>query len=155
MVVKPILKSAIVGTSAMTLFSYIISEKKEENFREPLVLADMIARLYPTIRRSDAALEGWGLHYLSGLGFVCGYHQLWKKGKVKPGILSGSLLGATSGLAGMLVWKTVFKLHPNPPAKDLKKYFGHLMLAHVVFGAFAGLAYKSKVSGNNSNLSNQ
>ncbi len=145
MVIQPIIQSSIAGTSAMTLFSNLISEKKEENFREPLVLADLISRLFPTMRKSDAAVEGWLLNYLSGLGFCAGYHQLWKSGKVKPGILSGSLLGAASGVAGILVRKAVFKIHPNPPAKDLKKYFGHLLRAHVVFGGFAGLAYKSKM----------
>ncbi|MCL6261067.1 hypothetical protein M3O96_18325 [Aquiflexum sp. TKW24L] len=142
---KPIINSTVAGTSSMTLFSYLVSEKKEENFREPLVLADLISRLSPKMRKSDAAVDGWALHYIAGFGFSSLYHKLWKSGKVKPGILSGSLLGAASGLAGILVWKGVFKLHPNPPAKDLKKYFGHLMLAHVVFGAFAGMAYKSKV----------
>lgn len=141
----PIAKATIVGTSAMTLFSYLISEKKEENFREPLVLADLISRLFPSMRKSDAALEGWGLHYFAGLMFCYGYHKYWKNNKVKPGVLSGSLLGAVSGGVGILVWKAVFKLHPNPPSKNLKKYFGHLMLAHVVFGAFAGMAYKSNM----------
>ena len=93
--------------------------------------------------KSNAAIEGWGLHYLVGHIFCWGYHKLWKTGRVNPGVLSGSLLGAASGVAGILVWKVVFKLHPNPPAKNLKKYFGHLLLAHVVFGTFAGLGYKS------------
>ncbi|WP_194776254.1 hypothetical protein [Pararhodonellum marinum] len=146
MKVQPLVKSAISGTSAMTLFSYLVSEKKEENFREPVILADLLSRLSPSLRKSDAIIEGWGLHYLVGLMFAFGYHKLWQTGKVKPGILSGSLLGAASGVAGILVWKTVFKLHPNPPAKNLKKYFGHLLLAHVVFGAFAGMGYKSKVT---------
>jgi hypothetical protein len=145
MVIRPIIKSTFAGTSAMTLFSYLVSEKKEENFREPLVLADLLSRLSSKLRKSDATVDGWALHYIAGLGFSIAYHQLWKSGKVKPGIFSGSLLGAASGLIGIMVWKGVFKLHPNPPAKNLKKYFRHLMLAHVVFGAFAGMAYKSKV----------
>jgi hypothetical protein len=146
MELQPTIKSTIAGTSAMTLFSYLISEKKEENFREPLVLADLMARLNPKMRKQDAALDGWALHYVAGYGFSFVYDKLWKSGKVKPTVLSGILLGAASGLVGILVWKTVFKLHPNPPAKNLKKYFGHLMLAHVVFGVFASLGYRSKVS---------
>ena len=145
---QPIIKSAIAGTSAMTLFSYLISEKKEENFREPLVLADLISRLSPKIRKSDAALEGWALHYFTGYGFSYVYDKIWRSGKVKPSLLSGVLLGAASGAAGILVWKVVFKLHPNAPTKNLKKYFGHLVLAHMVFGAFASLGYRSKVAEN-------
>jgi hypothetical protein len=141
----PTIKSMITGTSAMTLFSYLISEKRDQNFREPLVLADLIARFSPKIQKSDAALEGWALHYLAGFGFSYLYDRLWKSGKVKPTVFSGMLLGAASGVTGILVWKTVFKLHPNPPAKNLKKYFGHLMLAHIVFGAFSSLGYRSEV----------
>lgn len=142
--VKPIINAALTGTSAMTLFSYLISEKQEENFKEPFVLADLISRIRPSKLKSDAAVEGWGLHFLVGFMFASGYHKLWNSGKVKPGLISGSLLGAASGLVGIMVWKAVFKFHPNPPTKSLKKYFGHLLLAHVVFGAFAGLGYKPK-----------
>jgi hypothetical protein len=97
------------------------------------------------MQKSDAAIDGWALHYLAGFGFCYVYDRLWKAGKLKPNLLSGMGLGAASGVVGILVWKAVFNLHPNPPAKNLKKYFGHLMVAHVIFGAFASIGYRSKV----------
>ena len=36
----------------------------------------------------------------------------------------------------------MFEIHPDPPVKDLKDYFRHLLLAHVVFGVFSALAFK-------------
>jgi hypothetical protein len=43
-----ILIPAMVGTSGMTLFSYLVSEAKHENFREPEVLRQLIKRLPKT-----------------------------------------------------------------------------------------------------------
>ena len=144
-----ILIPAMVGTSAMTLFSYLVSESKHENFREPDVLRQLIQRLPTTGSNDSAQLTGWGGHYAAGLLFVFVYHQLWKQNKIKPSIASGTLLGAVSGLAGMIVWKVVFRLHPNPQPKNLNQYFRHLLFAHVVFGIFSALTYKLTSSKNN------
>ncbi|MEX2349470.1 MAG: hypothetical protein WD554_01185 [Flavobacteriaceae bacterium] len=137
-----ILISAIVGTSAMTLFSYLVSEKKKKNFREPEVLGNLIERLPQGVSRENSQMAGWGLHYTIGLLFVAGYHELWKQTKSKPSLTSGVLLGAASGVVGVTGWQLMFEAHPNPPAKKLKPFFGHLILAHVVFGVFSALTYK-------------
>jgi hypothetical protein len=34
-------------------------------------------------------------------------------------------------------------MHPNPPKKNRNRFFGHLLLAHIVFGVFSALTYKS------------
>lgn len=137
-----ILSSAIIGTSAMTLFSYLISESKNKNFSEPENLSQLIKRLPKTsYSKSSADLTGWCAHYAVGILFVAFYNELWKDKKIKPSLTSGALLGAVSGLAGVAAWQSMFEIHPNPPAKNLKKYFGHLILAHVVFGVFSALTY--------------
>ncbi|MBZ9728067.1 hypothetical protein LB467_00035 [Salegentibacter sp. JZCK2] len=137
-----ILISAIVGTSAMTLFSYLISNKKNRNFREPQVLGQLIKRLPKSGSKKSAQIAGWGLHYAIGTLFVVCYSELWQQTKVKPSLTSGTLLGAGSGLIGIGGWKLMFEAHPNPPAKNLKPYFGHLILAHIVFGIFCAITYK-------------
>ncbi len=139
---KNILFSSIVGTSAMTLFSYLISESENENFREPDVLAQLIKRLPNSYSEETAQIAGWGMHYTIGLLFVVIYNELWKQKNIDPTVTSGTLLGAASGLTGIIAWKIMFEAHPNPPAKDLKHYFRHLLFAHVVFGVFSALAYK-------------
>ena len=143
-----ILISAIVGTSAMTIFSYLVSASENKNFREPEVLGQLIKRLPKDISSDGAQIAGWSLHYTVGFLFVAFYNELWKRKKIKPSLTSGALLGAASGLAGITGWKGVFELHPNPPAKKLKQFFGHLMLAHVVFGVFTALTYKLTVAEN-------
>jgi hypothetical protein len=137
-----ILIPSIVGTSAMTLFSYMISEAENENFREPDVLARLVERLHITDSKNSAQVAGWGGHYAIGLLFMAIYYQLWKHKKIKPTLISGALLGLVSGVVGIISWKIMFNMHPNPPAKNLKNYFRHLLFAHVVFGVFCSIAYK-------------
>lgn len=142
MQIDKILISAVVGTSAMTLFSYWVSVSKNKNFREPEVLGQLIQRLPKSSSKKSAQIAGWFLHYTIGTSFVAFYNELWKRKHIKPSVSSGALLGAASGLVGITGWKGMFEVHPNPPAKKLKPFFSHLMLAHIVFGAFSALAYK-------------
>ena len=87
-------------------------------------------------------MAGWGAHYATGMAFEVVFNEIWKRKLIKPTLTSGALLGAASGLVGLVLWKGTFEAHPNPPAKNLKPFFGHLMLAHVVFGVFSALTYK-------------
>ena len=137
-----ILISAILGTSAMTLFSYLISNRKNKNFREPQVLGQLIHRLPVSASKESSQMTGWGMHYAIGTLFVICYSELWEQTKVEPTLTSGMLLGAGSGLIGVMGWKLMFEGHPNPPAKNLKPFFGHLILAHVVFAVFSAITYK-------------
>ena len=108
---------AIVGTSAMTLFSYLVSESKSENFREPVVLAHLIKRLPNSFSKDKAQIAGWSVHYATGLLFVIFYNEIWKRKKILPSVTSGALIGAASGVAGIIGWKCMFEAHPNPPAE--------------------------------------
>lgn len=138
---KKILLPAFLGTTAMSIFSYLVSDAKGENYREPIVLGNMLSKLKPELEKPDAALAGWVLHYAAGVAFATIYHEIWKRQLVKPTLGSGVGLGAASGLAGIAIWKIAFDVHPDPPKKNLKRYFTHLFWAHWVFGAFAALGY--------------
>lgn len=137
-----IILSSIVGTSAMTVFSHLVSASENKNFSEPKVLGKLIKRLLRSNSSNKSKIAGWSLHYTIGFLFVAFYNELWKRRKIKPTLTSGALLGASSGLAGITGWKCMFEVHPNPPAKNLTQFFGHLMLAHIVFGIFSTLTYK-------------
>lgn len=148
-----ILISGIVGTSAMTLFSYLVSRSKNRNFREPELLGDLIYRLPVSTSKPSAQLAGWGIHYAIGILFVACYSELWEQTKLKPTLTSGAMLGAANGVVGATGWKLMFKAHPNPPAKDLEPYLGHLIPAHVVFGVFNAIIYK--LTSGNRNIGSQ
>ena len=52
------------------------------------------------------------------------------------------MLGGLSGILAIIIWKSTFKLHPAPPKIQTGKYYGHLLITHFIFGAFAVLGYK-------------
>lgn len=140
--VGKIIISGLVGISAMTLFSYLISEKKNKNFREPELLGQLIHRLPTSASKKSTQMAGWGLHYAIGIFFVACYSELWERTNLKPSLASGMMLGTANGLVGVVGWKLMFAKHPNPPAKNLKPFFGHLILAHVVFAVFGAITYR-------------
>jgi hypothetical protein len=140
---EKILAAGIAGTSAMTAFSYIISEKENKQFREPELLAGLLKKGIPGTPTTFAKMAGWLIHYAVGVGFTAVYNQLWKnKNDNSPSLANGLLVGGISGVAGAAVWKTSFKVHPNPPTTSFKKYYIHLVAAHLVFGATTALMYR-------------
>ena len=140
--VTKIISAGIIATSMMTLFSYWISEDKDKQFREPALLAILLKRILKSNNDKAFLLSGWIIHYNVGLLFTLLYDQLWQKTKPKPSVANGMMLGILCGLFGKEVWKTVLRLHPNPPPIDRKSYFSHLVLAHAIFGIFAALGYR-------------
>ncbi|MGN6646009.1 MAG: hypothetical protein ACTHJT_05725 [Cytophaga sp.] len=136
------LSSAIGGTSLMSLFSYLISETRHRNFKEPEILSELIQRVLPDIKDKQADLAGWALHFTAGTAFTAIYDQIWEKTSIKPSIKSGAVMGALSGLAGIAIWRATIAMHPKPPMKDYHSYYKHLLLAHIFFGIAAAVSYK-------------
>ena len=140
---KKVLSSGILGTLAMTIFSYWVSELMNENFREPEIMTILINNL-SLIDKQYAPYLGWSLHFIIGFSFVLIYVKLWDNNKLKPNIVSGMFLGAISGIIGIIGiigWYITLKIHPNPPIINLKNYFILLFFAHIVFGIFAMIGY--------------
>jgi hypothetical protein len=152
--VSRILSAAICGTSAMTLFSYLVSKRKKEQFREPVLLSLLIKR-FESREAPKQNIDGWAIHYSVGSMFSAIYDQLWRSGKMKPNITNGAIIGAISGLAGIGGWHATLRFHPDPPPIDIKKYYGHLLAAHIVFGVFAALGYRMTNQNLRSTLTSQ
>lgn len=134
--------AALAGTTAMTMFSYGVSDTQNKQFREPEILAKLIRRLFHAQDKTTARAEGWALHYVVGTGFAFAYDQLFKHRKLNPDFPTGIMLGATSGLIGIFAWNMALKIHPNPPKLELKRYLGHLLIAHILYGAVAAGTYR-------------
>ena len=133
-----------MATSAMTAFSLSAAKIQNQEFREPEILAKLISRSFPNIPKSKTTLAGWFLHYGVGFLFCSLYDRLWRKTPLKPGLLNGALVGAASGLVGILAWKKTLDIHPAPPHLEIDNYFGHLLLAHVIFGTVAVIPYRKE-----------
>ena len=137
-----ILRTGIIGTSAMTMFSYLYSFVVKDDLKEPKLLAKMLRRLIPGTRKLNARIAGWAIHYAVGLLFAELYIELWERTPVKPDLRSGLVLGGLSGIAAILIWKFTLGAHPVPPKVDFRKHAINLFFAHVIFGVCAMLAYK-------------
>jgi len=135
--------AGLTGTAFMSLYSYSLSRKEESQYREPELLESMSKQALPELKnnRSKAAF-GFGLHYLSGLGFTAVYRHLWKRKVVKPNLASGAILGFFSGVFGVGVWEAIFRKHPNPPKVDKRGFYQQLLVAHTIFGAMASAQWK-------------
>lgn len=137
----PVMSAGITGTSLMTLFSYLVSRLQKENFREPEILARLIYHLVPQINRRYSQVAGWNIHYLVGLLFAIYYAKLWEK-NVQPTVKSGLKLGGITGVLAMIVWMLTLNIHPAPPKIKFRRFYGHIILAHLVFGCFANIGYR-------------
>ena len=134
---------SISGTSLMTLFSYIISGKEGKNFSEPELLAALEKDMLPAIAKPAAKPAGWTTHYAIGVLFTYLYQRAGKSSGSKPTVAKGLLFGAVSGLAGILMWKGMFALHPAPPRTHYAKFYRQLFIAHLVFGATVAVTGKA------------
>jgi hypothetical protein len=142
MKISQTIAAAALGTTVMTLFSYLISSAKKKQFREPELLQALLQKLPVQIAPGTAKASGWLIHYSVGFSFCAIYDAIWKHRPSRVSIANGIMLGGISGLAGISGWHLVLSAHPNPPAVDLKKYYGHLMLAHMIFGTFSAIGYR-------------
>ena len=139
---KQIIAATVFGTTAMSAFSYIVSTLKGKNFKEPELLGEFIKVIAPTADQETAEKAGWESHYAIGLAFAGVMAEIWEHTPIKPSIASGALLGAASGVAGVMGWTQIFKLENEPAAEDKVNYYGHLILAHAIFGIGAAAGYK-------------
>lgn len=131
--------SAAVGTTMMTLFSYLYSLIERDNFSEPEHLGTLIHRLVPGSSKNKSQLEGWIAHYAVGLMFIVIYQELWKGDRIKKNVTNAFILGAVNGVFGALVWRIILKNHPAPPNISFKKYLLQLIPAHIIFAISATL----------------
>jgi len=140
---KKILSATLVGTTAMTLFSYLLSLKVKKNFTEPELLHEIAQENLPDVDDDIVKPASWATHYGVGLAFTGAYSQVWEHTSIKPSIASGAVLGALSGAAGIMGWSQAFKLEQHPhSSKFRKQYYTQLMAAHIVFGIGAAIGYK-------------
>lgn len=136
---RNILVTGLVGTTAMTLFSYLVSGGKDRNFKEPQLLGNMSEDILKTAKTPVKQLAGWSAHYAIGLLFSAGQWWLQGKSNTRPSLAAGVASGVVGGLAGVAMWQATFAAHPAPPSVNKPRYFGHLILAHVVFGVAVNL----------------
>jgi len=136
-----ILLSSIVATAAMTGVSYIISESFKKLFKEPVLLSYFLHRLKIRASAKTLTILAWLLHFLIGFLFVTIYHFIWSFDLFSFKWYNGLLLGAFSGIVGIIHWFGIFLYTNHQPKIPFTAYYIQLFLAHVIFGIVAFWTY--------------
>jgi len=137
-----IITEGIVATSFMTAFSYIVSNIREKQFREPEILNELLSRsdLF-RLKLKKTSSAGWILHYLIGWMFVILFEVVWQLKLIPFSILYGALLGLIAGIIGIAGWQIMFWMNKNSPKITWNEYYLQLLIAHIIFGTIAALIY--------------
>lgn len=143
--VEKIIIAGVVGTTFMTLYSYLKARKENQEYVEPVMINKLIddSENLPRIKNEDSHPSGWVLHYATGIGFMGGYYLLWHKALAKPTLIKILVIGSLSGLTGIAVWKLLFTQHNRPPQNYRYGYYRQLFIAHIIFTLFAIPTYKA------------
>jgi len=139
--VVKIISGTLIGTSAMTAFSYYLSYEFRKKFQEPRLLTYVMQRIALNLPAKSIIVASWFIHYLLGLLFVIAYHLLWNC-CFEFNWLSTLAFGCVSGLIGIFGWIVIFSLPSEKPKVAYTSYFIQLFFAHIIlaFGVF--LTYK-------------
>ncbi|MCF0054522.1 hypothetical protein [Dyadobacter sp. CY356] len=124
--------SSVAATSAMTFFSYMVSDQKNKNFREPELLADFFESV--DVKEKISLPSGWVTHYLIGAGFAAGYKLFLKFENKKATFRNGLFYGAIAGLTGILSWQMLFQNQHGIHKTNKKGFYAQLIIAHIIFG---------------------
>ena len=125
------INAAAVGL--MTLFTYLISYLLKINLGEPELLTQLINRTSISKVLKLRIWAGWIMHYSIGMIFLFGYLYFRTLIIIEPEQLWGLLYGVCAGCLGIVGWKLMFYLHPNPPRIPKRIFFFQLLGAHIVF----------------------
>ena len=137
-----ILIVSLAATSAMTLFSYAISTKyRDENYKEPLLLSQMLAQIKFNMPIVSKKTLGWLLYFVIGFLFVLVYHLLWLYDILDFSVRSAFLLGITSGVIGVVSWIIMLKIAKCDLSKDFKGYYLQMFISRIIFALYAAAVY--------------
>lgn len=141
---EKIIIAGIVGTTFMTLYSYLKAKKENQEYVEPIMINKLIDKSdnLPDIKDNYTHPAGWVMHYATGISFMALYYLLWKKALHKPNAGKIAIIGSISGLTGIAVWKFLLTQHDRPPHNYRYGYYKQLFFAHITFTLFAMCTYK-------------
>lgn len=139
-IIESILVS-IGATSAMTWFSYAMSESFRELYKEPVLLSFALKKTHIRLSKKSQRTWAWLIHYIIGFLFVMGYYIVWVKNILPVSPLNALLLGVISGVIGILSWIIIFKMTDHQPPIDFKGYYIQLFFAHIIFAVAATALY--------------
>lgn len=124
--------AAIMATTLMTLFSYMIALLAAQPFKEPFLLAVLLNKFKVTDNTTNRAI-GWILHYVLGLLFVLLFEVLLQLKWLSVSWSSALIYGLVIGIMGILGWIILFQITDKKPKMNYAGYYTQLFIAHVIF----------------------
>ncbi len=132
---------SIAATSTMTLFSYAVSASYREIYQEPILIAFLLHNFKINLSTASKNTLSWLLHYGIGVVFVTVYHYFWARNILQLSMLHALLLGAASGVIGIISWMIFFKISHYQPPINYRGYYIQLFAAHIIFALTATAVY--------------
>ena len=136
-----ILIVSIAATSAMTLFSYAISARYRENYKEPVLLSNLLVQVKFDLSVISKKIIGWLLHFGIGFFFVPVYHLLWLYDIIDLSAINAFLLFIVSGIIGVLSWAVMLKIAKYSFSINFKGYYIQMFISRVIFALYAAAVY--------------
>ncbi|UAB85616.1 hypothetical protein INR75_06270 [Zunongwangia sp. SCSIO 43204] len=132
---------SIIATSCMTLFSYASSSLKKQKFQEPHLINAILndSSIIPHPLSKNHVL-GWLIHYTIGLIFTMFFYFLYKINWLELDALPTFFFGIGIGIVGIIGWKIMFIIPKTPQKIFLRRFYFHLILAHLVFAISLSVA---------------
>ena len=140
--VQIILIAALIGTSLMTFFSYVVSRWRNEVYSEPVLINIMLSVPDDRSKNVSRKLAGWLLNYLIGFLIVLLFDCLWFTDIVSFSLGSTIVLGLSLGLIGVVSWKLMFFIAFYKPPVHKKVFYTQLFVAHFLFAVSVFLVYQ-------------
>jgi H+/Cl- antiporter ClcA len=133
-----IILSGLFGTLAMTLFVNLVAAI----FKKPLHAVKILSRMLQRGDNTDSRQKKYikyaiasVVHYSIGVGFAYVFSFLLQQQVIELKLSHAILFGSLAGLTGILGWRIVFAIHPNPPKLELSHYLLVIWLGHLIFAA--------------------
>ncbi|HZH72179.1 MAG TPA: hypothetical protein VFD91_06790 [Mariniphaga sp.] len=136
---KKILGMAVISTTGMTLFSYLLAVVFKERFLETAQLNRLTFPNKSEKRKHHPF--GYLIHYLVGIFFSSCYYLAWQRLNLKADTVTSAVMGFLNGLIGIAVWNIAFSLHPKSPKVNRMHFYSQLLAAHVLFGTLNNWTY--------------
>ena len=125
---------SFIATSIMTIFSYILSSFRKQQFREPQLLNSILDNSFPiAVPRPKNYFLGWLIHYGIGLIFTILFYFLEEVNLIKLGALSTFLFGIGIGLIGIIIWNIMLSISRLKNKIHKINFYFHLILGHLIF----------------------
>jgi hypothetical protein len=141
---KVILIPVVVGiaaTTTMTMFVLVVRILTGKQLNVIRILGTMLTASTTVDGRcsskASSLVAGTIMHYAVGLFFSFAYIWMWREQVISTAWITTTLLGVITGLIGILVWKSYFRIHSHPPVVPMTLYLACILFAHVIFALTA------------------